>query len=147
MWPLTVELTIDGLGRTLFCHATPTSDELIYTRVTPDDELASIFAGVNVDVVVCGHTHVQFDRTLTTGLRIVNAGSVGMPYEGKRGEAFWALLGPDVDLRHTAYDVVAAGVAMRRTGAPDVDDQLIRYLLEPPDPDEATSFFESARGA
>lgn len=147
MWPLTVELTIDGLGRTLFCHATPTSDELIYTRVTPDDELASIFAGVNVDVVVCGHTHVQFDRTLTTGLRIVNAGSVGMPYEGRRGEAFWALLGPDVDLRHTAYDVVAAGAAMRRTGAPDVDDQLIRYLLEPPDPDEATSFFESARGA
>ena len=59
---------------------------------------------------------------LPTGLRIVNAGSVGMPYEGRRG-AFWALLGPTVELRHTAYDVEAAaardqgGRAARRTSS------------------------------
>jgi putative phosphoesterase len=145
-WPLTVELDVEGLGRALVCHATPGSDELLYTRITPDDELAGIFSGVDADVVVCGHTHVQYDRRLAGGLRIVNPGSVGMPYEGERG-AFWALLGPDVELCRTEYDVEAATAAMRDTGAPDVEAQLIRYLLEPPDPDHATRFFESQRGA
>jgi putative phosphoesterase len=144
--PLTVDLDVDGLGRVLVCHATPASDEELYTRITPDDEVAALFAGVDAAVVVCGHTHVQYDRRLSSGLRLVNPGSVGMPYEGERG-AFWAVLGPDVDLRRTEYDVEAAAAAIRETGAPDVDDQLVRYLLEPPDPDEVTRFFEGQRGS
>lgn len=144
-WPLTARLDVDGLGAVLVCHATPTSDEPIYTRITPDDELAQLFAGVPAEVVLCGHTHIQYDRTLSTGLRIVNPGSVGMPYEGTRG-AFWALLGPDVELRHTEYDVEAAVAAIRAREAPDVEDQLVKYLLEPPDPTEATEYFESLRG-
>jgi diadenosine tetraphosphatase ApaH/serine/threonine PP2A family protein phosphatase len=62
--PLTVELDVDGLGRVLFFHATPTSDEQIFTRLTPDDELAAMLEGVEADVLVCGHTHVQFDRNV-----------------------------------------------------------------------------------
>jgi putative phosphoesterase len=145
-WPLTLEVDVDGLGAVLVCHATPTSDELVYTRITPDDELAPLFAGVEADVVVCGHTHMQYDRTLSNGLRLVNPGSVGMPYEGRRG-AFWALLGPDIEFRQTEYDVEAAVAAMRARGAPDVDDQLVRYLLEPPNPVETTEYFESLRAA
>jgi putative phosphoesterase len=145
-WPLTVELAVEGLGSVLACHATPTSDDPIYTRVTPEEDLARLLAGVGADVVVCGHTHIQYDRTLSNGLRIVNPGSVGMPYEGKRG-AFWALLGPDVELRCTGYDVEAAVAAMRGRGAPNVEAQLIRYLLEPPDPVATTEYFESLRAA
>lgn len=145
-WPLTVDLVVEGLGRAFVCHSTPTSDEYIYTQMTPDDDLARLFATVDADVVVCGHTHIQYDRTLSNGLRIVNPGSVGMPYEGKRG-AFWALIGPDVRLRRTEYDVEAAAAAMRATGAPEVEEQLIRYLLEPPDPTETTEYFESLRGS
>jgi len=145
-WPLTLELEVDGLGRVLVCHATPTSDEPIYTRVTPDEDVASLFEGSDVDVVVCGHTHVQYDRTLSTGLRVVNPGSVGMPYEGRRG-AFWAVLGPDVEFRSTQYDVEAAAAAMRERGAPNVEDQLIGYLLEPPDPHATTEYFESLRAS
>jgi putative phosphoesterase len=145
-WPLTVELAVEGLGSVLACHATPTSDDPIYTRVTPEEDLAQLLAGVGADVVVCGHTHIQYDRTLSNGLRIVNPGSVGMPYEGKRG-AFWALLGPDVELRCTGYDVEAAVAAMRGRGAPNVEEQLIRYLLEPPDPVATTEYFESLRAA
>jgi putative phosphoesterase len=144
-WPLTARLVIDGLGAVLVCHATPTSDEPIYTRITPDDEVAQLFAGMDAGVVVCGHTHIQYDRTLRSRLRIVNPGSVGMPYEGKRG-AFWALLGPEVELRHTEYDVEAAVAAIRASGAPDVEEQLVKYLLEPPDPTETTEYFESLRG-
>jgi predicted phosphodiesterase len=138
-WPLTVELEIEGLGRTLFFHAIPTADEPIFTRITPDEDVAELVGDVGAELVVCGHTHVQFDRTLRSGLRVVNAGSVGMPYEGRRG-AFWALLGPTVELRHTAYDVEAAAASID-------DEQHSGSLLDPPDPDETTRYFESQRGA
>jgi predicted phosphodiesterase len=143
-WPLTVELEIDGLGRALFCHAIPTADEPIFTRITPDDVVAELIGDVAADVVVCGHTHMQFDRLLPTGLRVVNAGSVGAPFERPRG-AYWALLGAAVELRRTDYDVDAAVASIRSAGAP-VDEELLGQLLEPPDRDETTARFEAARG-
>ncbi|MEJ7655336.1 MAG: metallophosphoesterase family protein [Chloroflexia bacterium] len=97
---LTVEIV--GLGSVLFCHGSPRSDEEIITRATSPDRMSSMLSGVTKDVVVCGHTHVQFDR-VAGGQRVVNAGSVGMPYEHRRG-AYWALLGPDVRLQRTEYD-------------------------------------------
>ncbi|MGH3065398.1 MAG: metallophosphoesterase family protein [Gaiellaceae bacterium] len=145
-WPLTLELEIDGLGTVLVCHATPTSDEPIYTRVTPDADVLATLGPVTADALVCGHTHMQYDRTLSSGLRLVNPGSVGMPYEGKRG-AFWALLGPDVELRCTEYDVDAAVAAIRERRAPGVVEQHIAYLLEPPDATETTEYFESLRAS
>ncbi len=144
-WPLTVALEIEGLGRTLFCHAIPTADEPIFTKITPDEDVARLIGDVEAELVVCGHTHVQFDRQLRNGLRVVNAGSVGMPYEGRRG-AFWALLGPTVELRRTEYDVEAAAASIRESSAPGTERQA-GWLLDPPDPDEATAFFESQRGA
>ncbi len=142
-WPLTIDMEIDGLGRVLFCHAIPKSDEPIFTRITPEREVIELFGSIEADVVVCGHTHVQFDRRLENGVRIVNAGSVGMPYQGRRG-AFWALLGPDVALRHTEYDVEAGLASVRAAGAP-LDEQLTSMLLEPPDADEVTAYWESQR--
>ena len=145
-WPLAIELEIDELRRVLVCHSTPWDDMPIYTRITPDGELVDLLGAVDADVLLCGHTHMQYDRTLSSGLRIVNPGSVGMPYEGDQG-AFWALLGPDVEFRRTQYDVESAVAAIRATGAPDVDEQLVRYLLEPPDPVETAEYFESLRAA
>ena len=100
--PERFELELDGLGRVLFCHATPWNDLDIVTPLTPDERLARIVAGVEADVVVAGHTHMQDDRT-AGGVRWVNAGSVGMPYEDSDG-AFWALLDGGVELRRTEYD-------------------------------------------
>ena len=117
-WPLSVELDVDGLGRVLFCHATPWSDEEILTRITPDEQVAEVLGGVEAGTVVGGHTHVQFDRRVPGAPRFVNAGSVGMPYEGRRG-AFWALLGPDVELLRTEYDVEAAAATIAGDGLPD----------------------------
>lgn len=143
-WLLTQELEIEGLGRTLVCHAIPTADEPIFTRITPDDDVAALLGELDADLLVVGHTHMQFDRRLPTGLRIVNCGSVGLPYEGRRG-AFWAILGPEVELRHTEYDVEAAIASMQADGAPRPEKQL-NQLLEPPGPEETTRFFESQRG-
>jgi predicted phosphodiesterase len=78
-WPATIASEIAGLGTVLFCHATPRNDSEIFTRLTPDDVLAPVFSGVAADLVVCGHTHVQFDRQVGA-TRVVNAGSVGMPF-------------------------------------------------------------------
>jgi predicted phosphodiesterase len=142
-WPLTVELDIDGLGRTLFCHAIPSADDPIFTRITPDEDVVELLGGVEAGLVVCGHTHVQFDRMLSSGLRVVNTGSVGMPYEGRPG-AFWALLGPSVELRRTEYHLESAVTAILEVGRPS-DEQLAGTLLEPPDPEEVTAFFESKR--
>jgi predicted phosphodiesterase len=138
----TVSLDIDGLGPVLFCHGSPRSDEERITRATPPDRLAPMLAGVTERVVVCGHTHQQFD--LRAGdQRVLNAGSVGMPYEGEAA-AFWLLLGPDVDLRRTEYDVAAAVETMRASGMPDVDKIMLQEsLIEPVDPDWVTQYFES----
>jgi putative phosphoesterase len=139
-WPLTVELDVDGLGRVLFCHGSPRSDEEILTRVSPDDRVSAALAGVDETVVVGGHTHVQFDREVA-GRRLVNAGSVGMPYEGRHG-AFWALLGPDVELRRTEYDAEPMVSALEAIGDPGALDR-VGWLRDPPDPDAVSAYFES----
>src|SRR5262245_19664767 len=100
-WPKTLRMQIDGLGDVLFCHGTPRSETELFTKRTAEERLRPVFEGLSSTVVVCGHTHMQFDRTVGT-IRVVNAGSVGMPF-GARG-ACWALLGPDVELRRTPYD-------------------------------------------
>jgi predicted phosphodiesterase len=143
--PLTVSLDVDGLGPVLFCHATPRSDEEIVTRLTPDDELADALDGVAERVVVCGHVHVQYDRRVGDR-RVVNAGSVGMPYEGRVG-AFWALLGPDVELRASEYDLRAALPRLRATGYPELEDVLASSLLEPVSAEEVSGYFEDQRGS
>jgi len=101
--PETVRLEIQGVGAVLFRHATPWNDLDIVTPLTSQARVERILDGVDpaVDVVVVGHTHMQEDRP--TRPRWLNAGSVGMPYEDGDG-AYWALLGPTVELRRTAYE-------------------------------------------
>ena len=114
--PLDLTVDVGRLGRVRFCHGAPGSDELTITRLTPDERLRRLLAGVSERVVVCGHTHVQFDRVVD-GIRVVNAGSVGAPYEAEPA-AYWALLGADVELRRTAYDVEATIAAIVASGYP-----------------------------
>jgi predicted phosphodiesterase len=141
-WPLTCELEIDGLGHVLFCHATPQNDVDCFTRVTPDERVERLFAGVHVPTVVCGHTHTQFDR-IVGRLRIVNAGSVGAPFAPPAG-AHWLLLGPEVQLRQTPYDVASAADQLRSTGCPLVEEVAIRYVLNPPSEAETLAMFAPA---
>ena len=114
----------------LFCHGSPRSDEEIITALTPPERLAPMLVGVAEDVVVCGHTHHQFDLRIGDK-RVLNAGSVGMPYEDEPA-AYWLWLGHGVELRRTAYDVGAAAERMRAGGLPDIDEVMLREsLLEP----------------
>jgi predicted phosphodiesterase len=128
-WPLTYRVGISGLGDVLFCHATPRHENEIFTRLTPEDRLLPLFEGLGVSLVVCGHTHMQFDR-MVGRVRVVNAGSVGMPF-GAPG-ADWLLLEPDVSLRHTVYDLAAAAERVRASDYPQADEFASGYILQPP---------------
>jgi predicted phosphodiesterase len=142
-----VHLEVDDLGPTLFCHGSPRSDTEMITAVTPPERLAPMLADVAERVVVCGHTHHQFALDLD-GRRVLNAGSVGMPYQGAAA-AFWLLLGPEAEWRRTDYDVDGALETLRATGAPDVDEVMLRQSLEDPvTADEVARYFEdlAARG-
>jgi predicted phosphodiesterase len=132
LWPLTLSLDIDGLGPALFCHATPRSDEEILTPESAEERWREACSDVVERTIVCGHTHLQFDSA-RAGRRIVNPGSVGAPTV--RAAAWWALLGPDVQLRATEYDSEATISAAGTLGLPDVG-RFARWLREPPSYDD-----------
>lgn len=137
-WPKTLRVAIQGLGEALFCHATPRNENECFTRVTPEERLIPVFEGVNVPLVICGHTHMQFDRTIGK-VRVVNAGSVGMPY-GEPG-AYWLLLGPNIQFRHTLYDLTKAAERIRDTNYPQAQDFAAHNLLQTPSEEEALEVF------
>lgn len=129
-WPLTAEIEASGLGPVLFCHATPRDDNEIFTRITPEERVAAAFADAGERrVIVCGHTHMQFEREVG-GRRIVNAGSVGMPFEDPG--AYWLLLGPEVERRRTSYDLDEAARRIRKTAYPQREEFAAQNVLDPP---------------
>lgn len=137
--PETLTLDIDGLGAVLFCHATPRSDDETITIRTPDERLRAIVESVPQSVIVCGHTHMQFERRCGS-VRLINAGSVGMPY-GDAG-AHWLLVGPTVNFRRTAYDVTGAAERIERTSYPGATLFAARHVLHPPSEEAMLAAFE-----
>ena len=134
-------IEIEGFGNTLFCHGTPNSDGEIVTTATPDTRLRKILTGARHDIVVCGHVHTQYDPRVDDW-RVVNAGSVGLPYQGAPVGAFWALLGPQgVELHRSDYDLKDAVAGFSALGYPGVED-FEGALLEPPDPTWVADYFE-----
>jgi predicted phosphodiesterase len=142
-WPLTVRFEIDALGEVLFCHATSRNDTELITRLSPDERIREVFPGFKRLVAVCGHTHMQFDRTVDS-LRVVNAGSVGMPV-GEAG-AYWLLLGPDVELKRTTYDLEAAAERLRASFFPGVGDFVDRQILSRPSEEHILAAYAKADG-
>lgn len=140
-WAKTLRIDIGGLGAVLFCHATPRDDNEIFTRLTPEERLLPIFETLDADVVVCGHTHMQFDRMIGK-IRVVNAGSVGMPF-GEPG-ADWLLLEAGVQLQHTPYDLAKAAERVRQTEYPQAQEFAANHVLRPPTEERMLEAFARA---
>jgi predicted phosphodiesterase len=137
--PEQIQLDVEGVGRVLFCHGSPRSDEEMILRTTPDDWLREMLAGVEAEVVVCGHTHMQFDR-LVDRWRVVNAGSVGLPY-GAPG-AHWLALGPDIEHRRTSYDAEAFARRVETLDWPKAERFADENIRTVPSEQEALEAFE-----
>jgi len=133
-------VTVAGLGAVRFCHGSPRSDIELVTSETPPERMRALLDGVPEQVVLTGHTHLQFDRRVV-GIRSINPGSVGMPYHELRG-AFWAILGPDVELKRTTYNLQETADAYRVSGDP-LTKEMIETLFSPPTPAEVTAHAEA----
>ena len=140
-WPATQTVEHETLGSILFCHATPRNDVEIFTRETPEANLLPVFAGTDAAIVMCGHTHMQFDRRVGT-TRVVNAGSVGMPFADPG--AYWALLGDDVELRRTMYDFDRTAEIIRASKYPQADHFADKNVLDPPREEQMVKAFAGA---
>jgi predicted phosphodiesterase len=138
-WNDTTTLVRGALGKVLFCHATPRSDVELFTARSPDERVQTMLDGVDARIVVCGHTHMQFDRRVGQW-RVVNAGSVGMPF-GERG-AYWAIVGSDVELRRTEYDYEKAAARIRATAFPTAEEFAANNVLSPPSAETMVAAFE-----
>ena len=91
-------------------------------------------AGVDASAVVTGHVHVSYDRVVDW-IRHDRARKRRASVRVRAGRAYWALLGPDVELRRTDYDVEAAVALMRATDDPRVET-IVELMLDPPSRDE-----------
>jgi predicted phosphodiesterase len=138
--PTTISLEINGMGNVLFCHASPRNDMDVFTKLTPEEKLLPLFADVKESLVVCGHTHMQFDRVVGK-TRVVNAGSVGMPFQVPG--AYWLLLGPSVELRRTEYDLDAAADRVRKSGYPRAAEFAEKNVLDPPAEEQMLKAYEN----
>jgi predicted phosphodiesterase len=134
----TITLDVDGMGPVCFCHATPRDDNELFTELTPDDVVAELLAGTIESAIVCGHTHMQFDRWVRDW-RVINAGSVGVPWDDGP-EPRWAILGPDVSLRRTRLDRERTAGKIRASGWPGAE----QFLGDTRPRQEVLDLFEQA---
>lgn len=142
-WPPAVVVGVAGLGAVRICHATPRSDTEILTAASPDASARAALGGVAESVVVCGHTHMPYDRRLDPW-RLVNAGSVGMPYGGTG--AHWLWLGPEPRAMRTTYDLEAAARRIARSAWPGAKAFARHNVRTAPCAAEAIAFFERLAG-
>ena len=140
-WPLILRLHVGGIGDVLFCHATPRNDSECFTRRTSDATLLAMVEPLDVQAMVCGHTHMQHDR-MVGSTRVINAGSIGASFQGPG--AYWLLLGPTVQLRRTYYDVDAAAALVRATSYPQAEQFAAESILRPPSEEATLALFANA---
>jgi diadenosine tetraphosphatase ApaH/serine/threonine PP2A family protein phosphatase len=134
-WPGGLRAAHPPAGGLRLCHGSPRSDIELLTSVTGEDRVREATAGVEEEVVVHGHTHVQYRRD-AAGKVITGAGSVGLPYAAGPG-ARWALISDRVRLVVTPYDLDRAEALIAATGYPG--DAYLKTLRQPPDPEAKTA--------
>jgi predicted phosphodiesterase len=137
---LPLSVVVDGV---LYCHAAPGDNTPITTAATPDEAVAATFAG-HTGTIVIGHTHHQFDRRVGD-LRIVNAGSVGMAYEGEIA-AYWTLVedGEPRPMR-TPFDIERAVRKTRASSWPNAAEFVAENLLAAVSREQAIADLEERR--
>jgi predicted phosphodiesterase len=134
-----VTAEVAGVGGLFICHGSPRGDQELVTPGTPDDRMGALLDGLQLDVLVTAHVHLQFERQVLD-ITSMNAGSVGLQY-GDTPAAYWVELGPDVRLRRTPYDLDEAERRVRSSGIPAAE-RIVQTLREPPSAEEVIEHAE-----
>jgi putative phosphoesterase len=120
------------IEQALVCHASPRSDMETFAPA-PSEADDALLAAHDPEVVVFGHSHVQFAREAGPRL-LVNPGSVGLPFDGDRRAAYALWRGDRVfELRRVEYDsdAYAADLERRlRVTLGDAVETLVRRVTE-----------------
>lgn len=115
--PARLELAV-GRRKLLVVHGSPRDDDE-YVLPLPEDLCP--FEDIGADVLVMGHTHVQWTRRFSSeGLTMLNPGSVGQPRDMDPRAAFATLDTRDLAVRlHRAdYDIEGTARAVVAGGLP-----------------------------
>jgi predicted phosphodiesterase len=122
------------LDEAFFSHGSPASDMRTFMPQPAGDE-DELLAGLHERRLVFGHSHLQFERVAANGVELVNAGSVGLPFDGDTRAAYALLRENGVELRRVAYDHLAVAAAIRERMPGFGDDLAVR--IETANPPEA----------
>lgn len=90
------DLILARLARLPHCYRVPIDDDSVLVAVhgspedplesithdMPDDEIEALLGDESASVVLCGGSHVPFDRVIESGTRIIGVGSVGESLSG-----------------------------------------------------------------
>ena len=102
-------------------HASPESVWRAPGRRRAIASWQSVYGSVGQPVVVYGHLHRPFVRRLAGSMIVVNAGSVGLPYDGDPRASYVLLDEREVSIRRVEYEVESEIRAMEDCGMPHAD--------------------------
>ncbi len=111
--PEEVRIPLDDGGELLLVHGSPSDPMEPFTHDMSDEEINALIGDDPADVIVCGGSHVPFDRTVG-GVRILNAGSVGEAPSGSGGASGHHADALFLDIRGSTIEVELLAVPLGR---------------------------------
>ena len=127
--PMTMSLILGKL-RLALVHGSPRRiNEYLYED-RPESSVVRLFDLIGADVIVCGHTHIPYDRPLPGSRRLINAGSVGKPkdHDPRAGFILLSAEGKElqIEFARVDYDIEQAAQAIEATEMPDEFAAMLR---------------------
>jgi predicted phosphodiesterase len=131
--PASIPLQLGDL-QVLLVHGSPRKVNEYMFEDRPDDYFERLLDTAQVDILVCGHTHLPYHKVLPSGRQIVNAGSVGKPKDHDARACYMELTANRRDLKvdfiRVPYDVERTASAIEATpeqgGMPHRFAQMLR---------------------
>lgn len=107
-------------GSLVLVHALPKDLWRAPASDASDGDLESAYGPLGGPVVVYGHIHTPYLRSIT-GHIIANSGSIGLPYDGDPRASYLLLDDDKPSIRRVAYDLDKELKALANCGLPHAD--------------------------
>ncbi len=125
--PKEMRLELGG-RRVWLVHGSPRRNNEYLTAQFPEQELGSVLSDGEVDILICGHTHLAYHRQIGSS-HVINAGSAGKPKHGNPNVTY-VLINLDtqvsISIIEVPYDHDATAAATVEAGLPEAFAQILR---------------------